>query len=156
MIYVFDNSPLSVLFRNYYRRRFPSLWERFDALVDESRIISTREVLNEINDSSIEALREWAKSHKDIFTTPTAEEGAFVRRIFAVQHFQQNIEQRKLYKGGYNADAFVVAKAAIIKGTVVTLEELRPNAVKVPNICKHFDIPCTSLEEFMETERWEF
>jgi hypothetical protein len=29
MSYVFDNSPLSVLFRNFYRRTFRSLWERF-------------------------------------------------------------------------------------------------------------------------------
>jgi hypothetical protein len=31
--YVFDNSPLSALFRNYYRKTFPSLWQRFDQLV---------------------------------------------------------------------------------------------------------------------------
>ena len=33
MSYVFDNSPLSALFKNYYPNRFPSLWERFDAVV---------------------------------------------------------------------------------------------------------------------------
>jgi hypothetical protein len=94
VIYVFDNSPLSTLFRNYYRRRFPSLWEKFDAIVDEGRLVSTREVLNEINNSSIETLRDWAKDNKDIFTTPTAEEGSFITRIFAVRHFQHNIEQK--------------------------------------------------------------
>ena len=33
MSYVFDNSPLSVLFKNFYRNTFRSLWENFDALV---------------------------------------------------------------------------------------------------------------------------
>jgi hypothetical protein len=33
MSYVFDNSPLSALFRNYYRKAFPTLWARFDKLV---------------------------------------------------------------------------------------------------------------------------
>jgi hypothetical protein len=47
-----------------------------------------------------------------------------VTKIFAVKHFQHNIEQKKLYKGGYNADAFVVAKAAVIEGTVVTKDGL--------------------------------
>jgi len=156
VIYVFDNSPLSALFRNYYRRRFPTLWENFDAMVDEGRLLSTREVLNEINGSPIEALRDWAKDHGEIFATPTAKEGAFVAQIFAVRHFQQNIERKKLYKGGFNADPFVVAKAAIIEGTVVTMETRAPNAAKIPNICDHFDIPCLSLEKFMEAEHWEF
>ena len=105
---------------------------------------------------TIEALQDWAKDHGLIFATPTAEEGAVVAQIFAVKHFQNNIEQKKLYKGGYNADAFVVAKAAVVKGTVVTMENHSPNAAKIPNICQHFDIPCLTLEEFMEAESWEF
>ena len=156
MIYVFDNSPLSTLFRNYYRKRFPSLWEKFDSIVEENRLLSTREVLNEINDSSIEALRDWGKDNAEIFSTPTAGEGEFVAGIFAVRNFQHNIEQKKLYKGGYNADPFVIAKAAVISGTVVSMEQHSPNAAKIPNICEHFGIPCLSLEEFMEAEGWEF
>ena len=118
--------------------------------------MSTREVLNEINDSSITTLLDWARDHGEICGTPTAEEGIFVTQIFAVRHFQQNIEQKKLYKGGYNADAFVVAKAAVLNGTVVTLEHHAPNAARIPNICQHFGIPWLSLEEFMEAEGWEF
>jgi hypothetical protein len=44
MSYVVDTSALSTLFRNYYRRRFPSLWRRFDDLVASEDIVSTREV----------------------------------------------------------------------------------------------------------------
>lgn len=156
MIYVFDNSPLSALFRNYYKNRFPSLWEQFDHVIEEGRVTSTREVLREIEDSAISTLRDWCADHKEIFTTPNAYEGAFVSQIYSVPHFQQNIEQKKLYKGGRNADSFVIAKAATIEGTVVTLEEVKPNAAKIPNICTHFEIPCISLEEFMEEEEWVF
>lgn len=70
MIYVFDNSPLSALFKNYYRGVFRTLWQGFDDLVDAGQVLSTREVLREIEDSSIEALRTWAADHKDIFATP--------------------------------------------------------------------------------------
>jgi len=156
VIYSFDTSPLSSLFRNFYRSRFPSLWVKFDALVDNGQILSTREVLREINDGGPDTLREWAKVHEEVFGVPTAEEAAFVMRIFAVQRFQQNIEQKKLLKGGYHADAFVIAKAFVVQGTVVTMEGIRPNAVKIPNICQHFNIPCMSLEEFMEGEGWVF
>src|SRR5580700_2081041 len=104
MIYVFDTSPLSALFKNFYRRRFPSLWERFDDLVANGHIASTREVSREIEDGPIEHLRNWAADHRDLFTVPTAAEGAFVARIYAIPHFQQNIEQQKILKGGKIAD----------------------------------------------------
>jgi hypothetical protein len=59
-------------------------------------------------------------------------------------------------KGGKNADPFIIARAAVEDRIVVTMEILKPNAVKVPNICKHFDIRCPSLEESMEQESWTF
>src|SRR5207244_12953235 len=112
--------------------------------------------LREIEDRAAENLLEWAKQHTELFATPTAAEGEFVTRIYSVTHFQQNIEQQKLLKGGRNADPFVIAKAAIEGRTVVTMERLRTNAVKIPNICQHFRVRCLSLEEFMEEEGWQF
>ena len=156
MIYVFDNSPLSALFRNFYRKQFPTLWRRFDEMVEERRLVSTREVLREIEDYNNDALRDWCNDHKDFFETPTADEGEFVREIFSQKHFQQNIELKKLLKGGKNADPFVIAKAAVINGTVVTLEENKPNSVKIPNICRHFSVACLTLAGFMEAEEWTF
>lgn len=156
MSYVFDTSPISTLFKNYYRRTFRSLWELFDGLVEDGSIVSTREVLRELEDGPVESAVQWAQQHATLFATPTAAEGAFVARIYSVAHFQQNIEQRKILRGGRNADPFVIAKAAVEHRTVVTVEEFKPNAVKVPNICAHFDIECLSLEGFMEAEGWEF
>jgi hypothetical protein len=154
--YVFDNSPLSALFRNYYRRTFPTLWERFGQLVADNRLVSTREVFREIEDGPIESLLEWATENRDPFATPTAEEGAFVAKIYAVPRFQQNIEQKKLLRGGKVADPFVIARAACENRTVVTVEVMKPNAVKIPNICAHFGVKCVSLPEFMEAEGWTF
>ena len=87
---------------------------------------------------------------------PTAEEGAFIARIYSIPHFQQNIELQKLLKGGKNADPFIIAKAAVSEMSVVTMETLRQNAAKIPNICEHFDVPWMTLEGFMEAEGWEF
>src|SRR5262249_24070629 len=134
MSYVFDNSPLSVLFKNFYRNTFRRLWENFDTLVEKGRIVSTREALREIEDGAPENLLAWAKDQADLFSTPTAAEARFVARIYAVTHFQQNIEQQKLLKGGKNADPFVIAKAAVEDRAVVTMEELKPNAARIPNI----------------------
>jgi hypothetical protein len=156
MSYVFDNSPLSALFKNFYRKTFRSLWENFDDLVARGEIVSTREALGEIEDGAPDNLLTWAQQHARLFATPTAAEGAFVTRIYSVRHFQQNIEQQKLTKGGKNADPFVIAKATIENRAVVTMEQFKPNGTKIPNICQHFGIPCLTLEEFMEREGWEF
>lgn len=155
-MYVFDTSPLSALFKNYYRRRFPTLWGHFDDLIAAGRIVSTREVLREIEDGPVESLRDWTATQQALFSAPTAAEGAVVGQIYAIPHFQQNIELQKLLKGGRNADPFVVARAMVEGRAVVTMELLKPNSAKIPNICRHFNVGCMTLEEFMEKEGWEF
>jgi hypothetical protein len=79
-----------------------------------------------------------------------------VARIYAVKHFQQNIAQQKLLKGGRNADPFIIARGAVEGRTVVTMEVFKANSAKIPNICRHLGVKCLTLEEFMEAERWEF
>lgn len=156
MSYVFDTNAFSQLFHSYYRNRFPTLWEQFDELVDNGDITSTREVAREIEGDRVVTLREWAAGQRELFPTPTAAEAGFVGRIFAVPHFLQIIERKKLLKGGLNADPFIISRAHAIGGKVVSLESDPPNGAKIPNICRHFGIPCVSLEGFMEEEDWTF
>lgn len=130
MSYVFDTSALSPLFRNFYRNRFPTLWEQFDELVDRGKITSTREVAREIEDGAVAALRDWAAGQRDLFPTPSAAEAAIVGQIFKVPHFLQIIERKKLLKGGLNADPFIIARAQATGRTVVTLEGEPPNGAK--------------------------
>ena len=156
MTYVFDTNAFSHLFHSYYRSRFPTLWANFDDLITDGLITSTREVAREIKDDRVKVLRDWAKEQKELFPTPTAAEAQFVVGIFAVPHFQQIIEKKKLLKGGKNADPFVIARAAVLEAAVVTMESDSPNAARIPNICRHFKIECMSLEDFMENEDWKF
>ena len=155
MTYVFDTSGFVALFKSYYRTAFPSLWERFDTMIEDGLIISTREVKREIEDQD-DLLDDWAATNIHLFPSPTADEAIFVGSIYKVTHFQANIEQKKLLKGGKNADPFVIAKAATLSASVITLEADKPKAAKIPNICQHFGIPCLNLEEFMKEEGWVF
>ncbi len=157
MIYVFDTSSLIVLFRHFYPERFPSLWEKFEAMIDNKEFISSREVINEINDYAyVDRLTEWANKNKDLFPTPTPDELSFVTDIFAVIHFQNMIRKKEQLQGKPVADPFVIAKAKIVQGTVVTQELWKDNSAKLPNVCDHFNIPCIDLENFMEKEDWTF
>ena len=156
MSYVFEQFAAIGSVQKLLPQHLRSLWDNFDTLVAEGRIVSTREALREIEDGAPENLLAWAKDHGALFATPTAAEARFVTRIYSVLHFQQNIEQQKLLKGGNNADPFVIAKAAVEDRAVVTMEQLKPNAARIPNICQHFRVRCLTLEEFMEEEGWQF
>lgn len=155
-MYILDTNVISSLHKNYYRKRFVSLWKEFDQLVTDGMVTSTREAYHELHDGVAGADTEWAKANDKLFATPDAKEAAFVAKIYSVAHFQANIEKQKLIRGGRNADAFIIARAYAIGGTVVTMERLKPNAVKIPNICDHFKIPFLDLEGLMEKEGWVF
>jgi len=76
MIYLLDTSTLIDLFRNFYPKQFPSLWEKFDQAVKAESIISIREVFNEIEERS-DRLSEWARNNRGFFQLPTSEELGF-------------------------------------------------------------------------------
>lgn len=154
-MYVIDTSVVSALHKNYYRDRFVSLWKNFDALVAAGEITSTREAFRELEDFGGDSFA-WAKENEHIFTVPDAKEGAFVVKIYAVPHFLANMEKQKLLKGGRNADPFLIARASVIGGTVLTMEQIKPGGAKIPNICSHFGIDCVDLRTFMGREGWTF
>ena len=157
MVYIFDNNTLSGILKHYYRDSFPSFWILFDKMIASGNILSVREVRNEINKlnpkSEVEA---WAKANSNFFHNPTAEELQFITRIYSVPHFFHSISQQKLLKGDPFADPYIIAKAYVKQGTVVTQEKNVPNAAKIPNICSHFQIPCINLQEFLTQNNWSF
>ncbi len=156
MIYVFDSGPLIWMFRYYYPDRFPSLWEQFHELIDDQRIISVKEVSREL-DGQDDLLADWINNNKPIFQEPTQNEMLFIGEIFQVSHFQGLVRKQERLQGKPVADPFVISKAnSVQSGCVVTTEKYKENASQIPNVCKHFNIPCINLEQFMEKEDWKF
>jgi len=156
-VYVFDSSPLIILFRHYYPDRFPTLWENFDSLKEDNKIISVREVFNEINIyGESDRLTDWSKKNREFFEQPTIQELLIVTEVFKNNHFQALIRKKECLQGKPVADPFVVAKAKVLNRTVVTNERFKDNAAGLPNVCEKFEIPCINLEEFMKREDWIF
>ena len=157
MIYIFDNNTLTSIFRHYYHDSFPSFWTLFDKMVGDGNILSVREVLNEVKKlNRKDELEDWAKVNPKFFHDPTPEELQFITEIYSVPHFFNSISQKQLLKGDPFADPFIIAKAYVMNGTVVTQEKRVPNAAKIPNICSHFKIPCINLQEFLKENNWSF
>ena len=114
------------------------------------------EVRRELEDYKNEYVQDGIKKFRSLFATPLQEEQDFVTVIYTVQHFHQNIPKQTLLKGGKNADPWVIARAAILEGIVVSNEVERPNAARIPNICEHFRIKCINFETFMDDQNWTF
>ena len=156
--YVMDTG----LFHNvqhYYPETFPSFWKEMDEAVFKNEISSVKEVRNEleryIKDPN---LLEWIKNNRHIFTIPSSEEQEMVRQILAIPKFRNLIHAKNLRNGWPAADPFLIAKAWIINGVVVTTETFasRKKSPKIPDVCKHFGVRCTTPEGFMKNEGWKF
>src|ERR1044071_2619833 len=105
--YLFDSSSIRV-FSNYYPDRFPSFWQRFDEAVADGRVLSVREVYNELAfQLSGRWIWSWIESHKPLFLQPTNAEAAFVAEIFGVPHFRSLVGEIQRLKGRPVADPFV-------------------------------------------------
>lgn len=153
MIYVFDTSSLRSL-QHFYPRVFKTIWNGLDELVAQRDLISTREVFNELERQAVsEAVLQWAKNNKSLFSTPAANELQFVSEIFKIPHFQGLIGAQQRLKGMPVADPFVTEEGWQRSRKRL---ELKPNAAKIPNVCNHFNIPCIDLEEFMHLQGWTF
>ena len=156
MPYFFDTNSFIVI-SHYFPERFPSFWERFDRLVAQGRILSCREVLNELSSHATRPHQlAWIKANRKIFLAPSLAEQDFVREIFSIAHFQNLIGERQRATGKPVADPFIIAAARVANGCVVTEEARKENAAKIPNVCEHFGIPWMNIEGFMEKEGWKF
>ena len=155
-MYVFDTMIFSQLFDFYYRDRFPSLWARFDMLVEDGRVTSSREVRRELENYSGNKFKDEIERIQQLFPAPTKGEERFVSKIYAESRFLNQFPTRHLLKGGPYADPFVIARAAELGWTVVTNESEFKGGTKIPNLCRHFQVDHVDFQGFMRRENWSF
>jgi hypothetical protein len=157
MTYTFDTSAYSQL-KHYHPEVFKTLWRNFEALTDSGLVWSTREVQRELEDwtNIPEFLELWLKPRKTMFHVPNTDEQLFVGTILAVPHFRMLISKQAQLRGSTVADPFVIANAKVHNSILVTQEDFKPNAARIPNICAHYSIPCINFEEFLIQQNWIF
>lgn len=123
-MYIFDTASLIELLK-FPRSIFPSMWDKFDVLVQEGKVLSVKEVKKELEERFREHEEDWIKKNASIFLEPKASEALFIIEIFKVRNFQNALERQKMLKGGAFADPFVIAKAQSLNGIVVTEEKYK-------------------------------
>ncbi len=145
--YVLDTSALIDLKRNYPPKIFKGVWDKFNKACDDLIIISTREVLNEINRGS-DYLTDWVKDYEKIFFIPTAEE---LKLVGLLQDKYPNWIDYNSDRP--SADPFIIASAHFKKLTILTHELPHKN---LPKVAKDYKLECVTLTQLFEIEKWEF
>ena len=154
MPYVMDTNSF-IWLGGYYPVQFPSFWKKFDPCVDAGEVISVKMVRKEFMPRSPARkwLDDWVNRRSDMFHD-VGEETEFVRKIFEVPHFRALVPEKDRKRDIPIADPFVIAKAWHLKGSVITEEEYKQGAARIPNVCKHFGIKCMTFQEFMQEKKW--
>lgn len=159
-LYIIDTSSLIQLSKHNPQDVYPGVWKQLESLVRGDRLISHREVLNEITKLD-DGLSKWAKKQQKLFKKPTQKQIEIVRDILK--------KYPALVKSDteFDADPWVIALAVElsqsaqrtlfeVKRIVVTEEKLRGNKVKIPYVCQEFKIESMDIIDMFRAEGWKF
>jgi hypothetical protein len=143
---VFDTSGFLAL-NPYYPSVFPSLWKRIDQMVEESRLISVRDVNIECQNEDLGVhVSEWVNRNKSIFSIPQNDELTYVTKILDLSEFQ-DIRIDYLNHGLPVPGAFLAASARKNNGCVVTQNLNGNDTISAAMICDTLSIKRVSLQE---------
>lgn len=154
MTYCIDTSALlDAWVRDYSPDIMPSLWEKVDLLIQKGLLISSEEVIIELERKHGDTVYAWAKDRSQIFLPLVDEVQVSATGIMA--EFPQLVDGRT---GKSFADPWVVATAhihgaAIVSGEKGTGSRQRP---KIPDVCAHMNIPCMRFTDLIRAEGWKF
>lgn len=151
--YCIDTSALIDLWRRHYAPDvFKSVWEKIEHLIYNQELISPIEVLKELSKRDDELLN-WIKK-KDIrkmFKVLDNEQTEWVYEI--MRRFPPLVDT---LASTPIADPFVVALALSKGYSVITSETTKKGKVKIPDVCRAYNIKCLKLLEFFREKKWIF
>lgn len=153
LIYSLDSSALIFAWNDAYEiRQFRSFWQRLDGLAEEGRALVSDEVYEEIAKKDDE-LFKWLKVRPGMIVPHTDDVQAGVSEVLASHPLL--IKATGVNRSG--ADPFVISLARCRRATVISQEQ--PGSMgkpKIPDVCRHYKVPCERLRFLIATEGWKF
>jgi hypothetical protein len=152
-VYCIDSSTLMNFEDKFPEDIFVGLWDDLGELIDEGRLVSHREVFDEIQQGS-GFLVDWAKQHRQIFVDHTAEQAALIGDI--VDQFPALSGANKT--SPYEADPWLIAQSICQDKalTVVTDESPKPQKRRIPMACDAFGVPWMNGYQLLRAEKWQY
>ena len=153
MSFSLDTSSLIWAWRFAYPRgNFPTLWQRFEALIRHGQMRASSMVLAELERIEDELL-EWARTQDGLFVELDRPQQESVRGVLADFPGLAPAGEDRI-----NADPFVIALAIRDGSTVLSQERLsgNPNTPKIPNVCAARGVECVNFVQFIGRQGWVF
>lgn len=153
LVYCIDTSALIAAWQESYPpEHFPGVWERFDGLIADGRLVAPVEVLRETGKRS-DDLHQWLRQRGHMFRE--LEEAIQIEAAHVLEVYPRLVGERKLRT---SADPFIIALARVENLQIVTDEKptgklKRPN---IPDVCVDMgDLrPPINVLQLIRTENW--
>ena len=135
------------------------LWGHIEKLIDEGRIIASKEVYDELERNASDELLAWLKTKKDMFVFDKEQVS---KTELLINDFYATYKRGYKPEIGDAADPFVVAAAMSHKAVVFTQESTQGshipsdvNSPKIPTVCIHYGVECVNIQAFIKREGFE-
>jgi len=136
--------------RRYPQDIFPSFWHKLSDIIDTQIVVAQELVIKEI-ESQDDTLHEWVKQREKL-RVPFDEK---IQQIASgiLQDYPRIVGSHQKF----GADPFVIALAKQRDLTVITEEQGGTDKKpKIPFICRHINVRCVSMLEFIREMKWSF
>lgn len=153
-IYLLDtNAIIDLIWRTYPQKPFGSLHSLIDRLIDEQRLLSSWEVLEEVRKQDDDT-QAWCEQRKRIFLKSDRDTQQHLRQVLA--RTPNILDPARPEKNA--ADPWLIALALKYNAAIVTDEKSNPKSkvAKLPDACRIQNVTCLRLLELMQREQWEF
>lgn len=151
--YCVDANVLIHAHRDYPPEHFPGIWTKLDALVEQGRLLSAREVLEELRHHEGDVAYAWAKKNKEIFLEV---DDAIQDVVVELMAAFPTLAKARL--GKTRADPFVIATAITNAACVITHEEDddSESRAKIPLVCRRRSVEHARFPSIIVAEGWVF
>lgn len=153
-VYLLDTDIFISAARSYYAFDVaPGFWQALIEQARNGRVLSIDRVKDEIMRGKDE-LAKWAKDKFKNWFVSTGDRQVIssYRQIMAWVVDQRQYFDPAKEEFANNADGWLVAYAAAYRCTVTTNEKFEPNIqrrVKIPNVCREFNVPYVDTFEML-------
>ena len=154
MKYCIDTSALMDAWVRWYpQEMFPTLWDKMDELLAAGRLISSEEVLLELERKEGDTLHAWAQERQQFFLPLDVTIQGCASRIMTSH--PRLVDGRT---GKSFADPWIIATADTHKCIVVTGEKPtgQRERPKIPDVCRDMNLRCISFVDLIRHEKWRF
>lgn len=153
-VYCIDTSALVDLPRNYPSAVFQgTVWRSLETLIGVARLRAPREVRRELYKQDDEVYR-WVRRHGSLIVGLAPQQQRFLREI--MDQFPTWVDHETSQPV---ADPIVIALARAYNPPATVVAHENPGgagAMKIPNVCRTYDLSCMTLPQMFVAEGWAF